>query len=147
MQKSTQKKNSKNTSQKSKNSYKSIYREGYVSESSYIVELLFQKRAEIFNSGRYPERFWNLPKYKGQFTGQVVAASRLLKKYSGQSIINALKSERSRGVIKLQDEKLIKIIEEFEKNKKDLEIVKTEEQEIVDVIKPFSKNRNRLHDL
>lgn len=138
-------KKSKTASTKSqKNSYKSIYKEGYVTEASYIVELLFEKRAEIFNSGKYPESFWNHPKYKGQFTGQIIQANKLLKKYSGVSIIQALKT--TKGIIKLQDEKLIKAIELCEKNKKDSEFKQAEEAP-KEVAKAFGSKRNILRDL
>lgn len=128
------------------NKYKSIYREGYVTEACYIVELLFSKRSEVFNSGRYPESFWNTKAYKGQFTGQIIQANKLLKKYSGLSIISALKSPKAKGVIKLQDSKLIPIIEEFEKNKVDTTIVHKEEIK-TEVAKPFGNRTNRLADL
>lgn len=128
------------------NKYKSIYREGYVTEACYIVELLFNKRSEIFNSGRYPESFWNTKEYKGQFTGQIIQANKLLKKYSGLSIISAIKSQKAKGVIKLQDSKLIPIIEEFERNKVDTEILHTEELK-KEIAKPFGNRTNRLADL
>jgi len=108
--------------------------------------VLFQKRSEIFNSGKYPENFWNLPKYKGQFTGQIIQANKLLKLYSGQSIIRALNSPKSKGVIKLQDDKLIRIIREFERNKTETEIVVVE-QKAAEVAKPFSRTINKLKDL
>lgn len=132
--------------QQSGKTHKSIFKEGYVTEACYIVEVLFQKRSEIFNSGKYPENFWNLPKYKGQFTGQIIQANKLLKLYSGQSIIRALNSPKSKGVIKLQDDKLIRIIKEFERDKTETEIVVVE-QKAAEVAKPFSRTVNKLKDL
>lgn len=133
------------TSTKQK-SYKSKFKEGYVTESAYITELIFEKRCEIFNKGRCPESFWNSDSYKKQFTGQIIQANKLLKKYSGTSIISAINSSKSKGIIKLQDKRLIPIIEEFEKNKKDKEII-VSESNIVQPSKPFGTKKNLLRDL
>ena len=126
--------------------YKSKFKEGFVTEAAYITEIIFEKRHEIFNQGRCPESFWNSDSYKKQFTGQIIQANKLLKKYSGHSIISAINSPKSKGVIKLQDKRLIPIIEDFEKNKKDKEIV-ISENNIIQPSKPFGAKKNLLREL
>jgi hypothetical protein len=49
-------------------------------------------------------------------------------------------------VIKLQDDKLIRIIREFERDKTETEIVVVE-QKAAEVAKPFSRTINKLKDL
>jgi len=131
-----------------KTPFKSKYKEGYITPSNYLAELIFDKRNEAFNSGKCPERFWTTDsKLHGAYKGQVIAAARLLKNYHADSIIKALKSPEAKYILKIQDKKLIPIIEKFEKNRVDRQLDQsyntTEE-----VAKPFrSKKKNVLKDL
>lgn len=128
--------------------FKSKYKEGYITSSNYIAELIFEKRNEAFNSGKCPERFWTKDsKLHGAYKGQVIAAARLLKQYHADSIIRALKSPEAKYILKVQDKKLIPIIEKFEKNRVDKrldESYNTTEE----LAKPFrSKKKNVFKDL
>ena len=131
-----------------KTPFKSKYKEGYITPSNYLAELIFDKRNEAFNSGKCPERFWTTDsKLHGAYKGQVIAAARLLKNYHADSIIKALKSPEAKYIFKIQDKKLIPIIEKIEKNRVDSQLDQsyntTEE-----VAKPFrSKKKNVLKDL
>lgn len=131
-----------------KTPFKSKYKEGYVTPSNYLAEMIFEKRNEFFNSGKCPERFWVKDnKLHGAYKGQVIAASRLLKKYHVDSISKALKSPEAKFIFKIQDKKLIPIIEKFESSRVDKELLqsynKTEE-----VSKPFrTVSKNILRDL
>lgn len=131
-----------------KTPFKSKYKEGYITPSNYIAELIFEKRNEAFNTGKCPERFWiKGNKLHGAYTGQVIAAARLLKNYNADSIIKAIKSPEAKYILKIQDKKLIPIIEKFEKNRVDKALDQsyntTEE-----LSKPFrSKKKNVLKDL
>ena len=126
--------------------YKSIFKEGYVTPANYITELVFQKRNEAFNSGRCPERFWIDPKYTGPYRGQVIQAGKLLKKYKASWIIKAIKAPETKYIHKLQDKKLIPIIEKFEKSDKDLTFEKSEAI-INKPIKAFGFGKNKLRGL
>jgi hypothetical protein len=126
--------------------YKSIYKEGYITKGAYISEIIFEKRSIAFNSGKLPENFWNDKKYTGQFKGQVIAANRLLKKYRDSSIIKALRDNRANFILKLQNEKLVPLIEEYEKNYKEKEITK-EEKIMEKPRKPLSKKKNLFGEL
>tara|TARA_B100001939_G_C16921625_1_gene609644 strand:+ start:444 stop:878 length:435 start_codon:yes stop_codon:yes gene_type:complete len=142
-----QKRRTSTNSASEKKPYKSIYKEGYVTPANYITELVFEKRNEAFNSGKCPERFWTDPKYTGPYKGQVIQAGRLLKKYKANWIIKAIKAPESKYIHKLQDKKLIPIIEKFEKQ--DKETAFEENSDIIESkpIKAFGFGKNKLRGL
>jgi hypothetical protein len=104
--------------QSDKRPHKSLYKIGYVSSADYICELIFKIRADVFKSV-YPESFWNTGKYKGQYVGQKIQASKLLKEYSPAAIIEAVKKIRP---IKLNDDRFLSSLKRFEKKQKPREI-------------------------
>ena len=127
-----------------KTPFKSKYKEGYITPSNYLAELIFEKRNEHFNSGKNPERFWVTGnKLHGSYKGQVIAAAKLLKKYNVDSIAKAIRSKEAKYILKIQDKKLIPIIEKFEKNRVDRQLDQsyntTEE-----VSKPFRSGRKNI---
>lgn len=124
-----------------------MFKEGYVTPANYITELVFNKRNEAFNSGRCPESFWTSPKYTGPYKGQVIQAGRLLKKYNAESIIKAVKSKEAKFIHKLQDKKLVKIIEKFELEHKDVSFKKSAEIEKTKPMKAFGFGVNKLKGL
>lgn len=126
--------------------YKSIFKEGYIMPGPYIAELIFKKRAEFFNSGRCPESFWNEPKYQGAYRGQVIQAARLLQKYPADVIINAITGKEGKYILKLQDKKLIPILDKLMKVRKDKVFEESKEEE-VKISKPFSTGKNKLGGL
>lgn len=131
-----------------KTPFKSRYKEGYITPSNYLAELIFEKRNEHFNSGKCAESFWVTGnKLHGAYKGQVIHAAKLLKTYNVDSVAKAIKSPEAKYILKLQDKKLISIIEKFEKNRIDRELLEsyntTEE-----LAKPFrSSKKNILKDL
>lgn len=124
-----------------------MFKEGYVTPANYITELVFNKRNEAFNSGRCPESFWTNPKYTGPYKGQVIQAGRLLKKYSADSIIKAVRSKEAKFIHKLQDVKLAKIIERFESQRGDVSFKKSEIVEGDKPMKAFGFGKNKLRGL
>jgi len=130
-----------------KRPYKSMFKEGYVTPANYITELVFNKRNEAFNSGRCPESFWTSPKYTGPYKGQVIQAGRLLKKYNAESIIKAVKSKEAKFIHKLQDPKLAKIIDRFEKQRSETSFDKSEKVEDSKPMKAFGFGKNKLRGL
>lgn len=131
-----------------KKPFKSKYKEGYITPANYLAELIFTKRNEVFNSGKAPERFWlKGNKLHGSYKGQVIAASRLLKKYHVEAVSSAIQSPEAKYILKLQDKKLIPIIQKFEscRVEKEMEESYNDNRE---VSRPFrSKNRNILKGL
>ena len=128
--------------------FKSKYKEGYVTPANFLAETIFEKRNEFFNSGKCPERFWITGnKLHGAYKGQVIAASRLLKKYNIDSVIKALKSIDAKFIFKLQDKKLDPIIEKLDKERLDKSF-DSSYNESEEPSKPFRQNkRNILKDL
>jgi hypothetical protein len=124
-----------------------MFKQGYVTPANYITELVFNKRHEAFNSGRCPESFWTNPKYTGPYKGQVIQAGRLLKKYNADCIIKAIQSKEAKFIHKLQDKKLIPIIERLEKQRKDVSFEKSEEVKENKPMKAFGFGRNKLRGL
>jgi hypothetical protein len=124
-----------------------MFKQGYVTPANYITELVFNKRHEAFNSGRCPESFWTNQKYTGPYKGQVIQAGRLLKKYNADCIIKAIKSKEAKFIHKLQDKKLIPIIERLEKQRKDVSFEKSEEVKENKPMKAFGFGRNKLRGL
>jgi len=129
-----------------KRPYKSKFKEGYVTPPNYITELIFEKRHEFFNNGRCPENFWSNKKYTGPYRGQVIQASKLLKNYRAESVAKALQDKRAKFIFKLQDKKLIPIIEEYEKQVKEKVVDKSDNSK-VRISKPFGNKKNKFGEL
>ena len=117
-----------------------------ITDANRLCEKIFQKRAEKNNEGRLPDNFWNLPKYKGSYTGQVIQANRLLKKYSMLAISKALDSPEAKYVLSLSNKKLIPIIEKFEKELQNQVFIESKKEEVREVRKPVGK-KNLWSDL
>tara|TARA_R100000005_G_C4978127_1_gene188801 strand:- start:216 stop:713 length:498 start_codon:yes stop_codon:yes gene_type:complete len=134
-----------------KTPFKSIHKAGYVTPGNYIAELIFQKRNEHFNSGKNAESFWlKGNKLHGAYKGEVIAANKLLKDYHADSVIKAIRSPQAKFILKLSKKenrnKLIPIIEKFEKERKEKEIVASDNTK-VEISKPFSQGKNILKGL
>jgi hypothetical protein len=128
--------------------FKSKYKEGYITPANFLAESIFEKRNEFFNSGKCPERFWVTGnKLHGAYKGQVIAASKLLKKYHVDSIIKALKSNDAKFIFKLQDKKLEPIIQTIENSRVEKEVLDSYNTPS-EVSKPFrNTKKNILKDL
>jgi len=128
--------------------FKSKFKGGYVTPPNYLAELIFEKRSCHFNSGRNPEQFWLTgSKLHGAYKGQVIQASRLLKKYRVQCVSEALKSPDAKFIFKLQDKRLIPIIERLERRFGEKVLTQTKQPEVQEVSKPFSRGVNRMKGL
>ena len=111
--------------------------EAKISDGERLCEKIFQKRANVSNEGGLPRNFWNLPKYKKKYQGQIVNANRLLQKYSMLAISKAIDSPEAKYVLSYTNKKLIPIIEKYEKLTEQ-EFVPTE-VETSGTRKPFGK--------
>ena len=131
-----------------KTPFKSKYKEGYITPANFLAEMIFEKRNEFFNSGKCPERFWVTGnKLHSSYKGQVISASRLLKKYNVDSIIKALKSPDAKFILKIQDKRLEPIIQKFESQRLDKSFDDSDSK-LEEISKPFrSNNKNILKDL
>jgi len=128
--------------------FKSIYKAGYITPANYIAELIFKKRSESLNYGSNAQQFWlsNSPLH-GSYKGEVIAANKLLKKYHADCIIKAIQSPKAKYIMKLAKkeniDKLVPIIESFEKERTEKELVISEKIECKGIQAPFTKTKNK----
>lgn len=71
-------------------------------EAQFIVELICIAKNKKTGSGDLPNKFWNLPAWKAFYRTQIVAAHGLLKIYSANAIVSALKSKDAYAVFSLR---------------------------------------------
>lgn len=102
-----------------------------ITDANKLCEKIFQKRAEKNNEGKLPDKFWKMEKYKGSYTGQIVAANRLLKKYSMLAICRALDSKDAKYILSLTNKKLIPIIERMQSQIKDSVFEESKKEDIL----------------
>jgi hypothetical protein len=74
-----------------KNNYPSSYTDRKISASQYLAERMCERIAKKEGKGDLPYKFWNVPVYKKFFLYQVNIANALLKLYSIEAILAALK--------------------------------------------------------
>ena len=128
---------SKNRTEKSK--YPSRYSpQGWVSASQYITELVCEKKART-ESKDLPAKFWEIKDWKKYFQYQITLANRLLKEFSEESIISALKDDRCWKTYSLRSPFLRGIIQEKEDALKERTSV---DYEIVDKKSVTHKSNN-----
>ncbi len=101
--------------------------EAKITDGNRLCEKIFQKRANVSNEGKIPDKFWNLPKYKGSYTGQIVAANKLLQKYSMLAISKAIDSKDAKYILSFRNKKLIPIIEKYQEEVDNTIIEKSDE--------------------
>jgi len=101
--------------------------EAKITDGNRLCEKIFQKRANVSNEGKIPDKFWNLPKYKGSYTGQIVAANKLLQKYSMLAISKAIDSKEAKYILSFRNKKLVPIIEKYQKEVDNTIIEKSDE--------------------
>ena len=101
--------------------------EAKITDGNRLCEKIFQKRANVSNEGKLPDKFWNLPKYQGSYTGQIVAVNRLLQKYSMLAISKAIDSKEAKYILSFRNKKLIPIIEKYQKEVDNTVIEKSNE--------------------
>ena len=86
---------------------------GWVTAAQYIIELVCEQKARHENKD-LPIKFWTLKEWERFFVSQTRVCHKLLKSYSSQAIINAIKAKRIRtllpkwivSVIQLEQKKL-----------------------------------------
>ena len=131
-------------SKKYDSQFDAFKQEKQITPANRLCEKIFQKRAEAFKKEIPADNFWNLDEYKGSYTGQVIEANRLLKKYSFEAIYKALEDPQAKYVLSFKNKKIIPIIEkhqkEIDKEKEKTEIVLTKDKkQQTKTIKPFGK--------
>ena len=82
--------------------YKSPSTGDYCTSAQYIAELMCQRMAERTNEGSLAYKFWNTKKWKKTYQLQVIAANRLLNKYSDRAIVAALNTYKGLKIYSLR---------------------------------------------
>lgn len=95
-----------------KHRFKSIYGSNYITEPQYLVE---QFCAHVARQSQEDliHQFWKLPKWTKFFKQQIPSAVQLLKKYTINSVLLALRDKRSRKVYSLRAQFFHAIIVEY----------------------------------
>lgn len=83
-----------------KSKYQSKYGGGYITPAQYIVERICEHKANQDNTG-LPYKFWNTKKWRGFFRSQMTIANGLLKLYSPEAIVAALRQPKAAKVYSL----------------------------------------------
>ncbi len=113
--------------QSDKRPFKSLFKEGYVTEADYIAELLFKRRGEV-SKNSLPQSFWNVPKFRQQYVGQIVHINKMLKEYSVAVLIKAVTdSKYALSITNKEIKRLADIYREEEKHRDKVFEAKTEE--------------------
>lgn len=93
-----------------KSRYTSKYGGGSISASQKITEMICEAKAK--RAGRaLPEKFWELDEWNKYFRQQIPAAASLLKTYSFQAIVNALKNPAASKIFSLRSKMLTPFID------------------------------------
>lgn len=94
------------------------YKNKKITEAQWLAECMCERKA-IANNVQLPTQFWSKdPVWKKEWLKQCIMANRLLKKYSLQAILAALKNEKSSRTYSLGS-KFLKPLIEIEQNKLD----------------------------
>jgi len=115
-----------------KSNYPSRYSpQGWVSAPQYITEFVCEKKARKDNID-LPIKFWEIKEWKNYFRYQITLANKLLKEFSEDAIMAALKDNRCWKTYSLRSPFLRSIIEEKqiatkERHSADYEIVDKQE--------------------
>lgn len=122
--------------------YLSKYSNGKtVSPAQYITEIICENKAKLDGQDLH-YRFWVSKKWSAYYRNQISSANKLLEKYSAESIVSALNSNKAKKIYSLRAPHLISIIEEHEKvlasKNKTLTIVANRKEN-----KTFEKNKKQ----
>lgn len=98
-----------------KSPYPSIYSPGkYISINQFLGELVSQ-RAAFKDNKELPQKFWELKKWRQYLVFQIKLASNLLKEYSPEVIIKALRDPKGRSIYSLGAPHLKALLEKYAK--------------------------------
>jgi hypothetical protein len=98
--------------------FKSIYGSGYITDAQYLTEQLCAHVAK-YTQEDLIDHFWKLPKWETFFKQQIPAANALLKKYSVECILEALRDKKMSTLYSFRAPFFIKLVEKLQ-IKKDL---------------------------
>ena len=120
--------------------YKSISTGQECEAAQYVAELVCIRYAEKENKGSLEYKFWS-KSHKEEYTTQVRAASKLIKKYGEEAVIHYLKSPRGKTVYSLgflhKSKKFVLILDFVErgvkKAKEKLDVEKSKPKKVMKI--------------
>jgi hypothetical protein len=107
------------TNRSDKSRYPSRYSpQGWVSSYQYVTELICEKKAQQDHK-ELPIKFWEIKEWRSFYRYQITLATSLIKKYSEEAVIAALKDRRCYRTYSLRAPFLKPIIEEHYKKQEE----------------------------
>lgn len=101
----------------------------YCTCAAYVAEIMCKRNAENKNEGSLPYKFWNSGKWKWTFTRQLIAANKLIEKFSERALVRAVSSPEFNRIFSLNHPKCSSIIKRYQlllieedKNRQELEV-------------------------
>ena len=118
-----------------KRTQKSRYRHestgDYCTCAQYVAAIMCKRNAENRNEGSLPHKFWNSGKWRWTYQRQVIAANKILEKYSEKALVRAVNSPEFKNIFSLNHPNCIGIINKYElllveeqNNRQDIEVKK-----------------------
>ncbi len=78
--------------------------------AQYIAEIMCQRKADRYNEGKLPHKFWSDGKWGREYVYQVGCANQMIKRYGHIYIIKALETPRGLKIYSLKFPHLVNII-------------------------------------
>ena len=97
-----------------KSKYKHESTGEYCTCAAYAAEIMCMKYAEHKNVGSLPFKFWNVKPWDWTFKKQLFAARKLIKRYSEEALIRAIRSPEWGKIFSLNNKKGISIIKKYQ---------------------------------
>lgn len=97
-----------------KSRYKHISTGDYCTCAAYVAEVMCMRYAEYKNQGSLSFKFWNEKPWDWTFKKQLLAAQKLIKKYSEAALVKAVHSDEFKGIFSLNNPKALFIIKKYQ---------------------------------
>jgi hypothetical protein len=117
----------------------------YITPAQYVVEQLCVIIARRTKK-ELPSRFWQLPEWAKLFRNQICAANKLLKTYSPNAIVAALRDKRLYRLYSLRSPSLPSILDEYQKV---VDFKNSQEKQVIELSesskpRPVAKKSNNI---
>lgn len=123
----------------------SNYTDGKIRQDQKLAEIMLEKQAAR-NNKKLPWKFWNLREYRPYFMNQQRFASALLKRYSFEAILEAIKDNRCKYILSLSNKTIDPVLEEkqriIDEKNKILELEKKDKENEKEKDKEKEENVN-----
>lgn len=122
----------------------SIYSPGKdISVAQWAAEIMCERRAKSLNL-ELPDKFWKLPEWKNFYLFQISNINKLIKLYSEEAIISAIKDPDLQWVYSFKTKKINSYIKSYKKKK---QLEKTKPKRITDHVGKQKKQSSFLDNI